>query len=96
MAIGILAAVLGLLFGTAAIVIPRIAARHNNPGDDAASRAYLAATGRSAAEVAQANLGRNMRPGSDAEPSPEGGAGPGEASGLASKTGVTDEERAGG
>ena len=27
MAIGILAAVLGLLFGTAAIVIPRIAAR---------------------------------------------------------------------
>ena len=31
MAIGILAAVLGLLFGTAAIIIPRLVNRHNNP-----------------------------------------------------------------
>jgi hypothetical protein len=80
MAIGVLAAVLGLLFGTAAIVIPRIAARHNHPEDDAASRAYLAATGRSATEIAQANLGRKIRPGNDAEPSQEGGAGSGKSS----------------
>jgi hypothetical protein len=58
MAIGILAAVLGLLLATAAIVIPRIVTRHNNPEDDTASRAYLASTGRSAEEVEQANRGR--------------------------------------
>jgi hypothetical protein len=58
MVIGILAAVLGLLLATAAIVIPRIVARHNDPEDDAASRAYLASTGRSAGEVEQANRGQ--------------------------------------
>jgi hypothetical protein len=57
MAIGILAAVLGLLLSAAAIVIPRMVSRHNHPEDDTASRAYLASTGRSAKEVAQANLG---------------------------------------
>jgi hypothetical protein len=62
MAIGILAAVLGLLLATAAIVIPRMVARHNNPDDDAASRAYLASTGRSAEEVEQANRGRQAPP----------------------------------
>ena len=62
MAIGILAAVLGLLLATAAIVIPRIVARHNHPEDDAASRAYLARTGRSAEEVEQANRGWQAPP----------------------------------
>jgi hypothetical protein len=57
MAIGILAAVLGLLLAAAAIVIPRVVARHNNPEDDEASRAYLASTGRSAEEVELANQG---------------------------------------
>ena len=55
MVIGILAAVLGLLLSTAAIVIPRIVTRHNHPEDDAASRAYLASTGRSAQDIEQAN-----------------------------------------
>jgi len=55
MEIGILAAVLGLLFGTAAIVIPRIVNRHNNPDDHSDSQAYLANTGRSAREVVQGN-----------------------------------------
>ena len=63
MAIGILAAVLGLLLATAAIVIPRIVARRNDPEEDAASRAYLASTGRSAEEVEQANRGRQAAPG---------------------------------
>jgi hypothetical protein len=62
MAIGILAAVLGLLFGTAAILIPRMVGRHNRPEDDAASRAYLANTGRTAEEIAQANRGLNAQP----------------------------------
>jgi hypothetical protein len=68
MAIGILAAVLGLLLSTAAIVIPRIVGRHNHPEDDAASRAYLASTGRSAEEVAQANRGWKAPADSDAGP----------------------------
>jgi hypothetical protein len=62
MAIGILAAVLGLLLATAAIVIPRIMARHNDPEDDAASRAYLASTGRTAQGIAQANRGWKAPP----------------------------------
>jgi hypothetical protein len=57
MVIAILAAVLGLLLSTAAIVIPRIVARRNHPEDDAASRAYLASTGRSAQDIEQANRG---------------------------------------
>ena len=67
MAIGILAAVLGLLLATAAIVIPRIVARHNDPEDDAVSRAYLASTGRTAQDVAQANRGWKAPPDGDAE-----------------------------
>lgn len=55
MIIGILAAVLGLMLATAAIVIPRIVGRRNRPEDDAASRAYLKRTGRSPQEVEQAN-----------------------------------------
>jgi hypothetical protein len=38
-------AVLGLLFGTAAIVIPRMVTRHNHPEDHSDSLAYLASTG---------------------------------------------------
>jgi hypothetical protein len=68
MAIGILAAVLGLLLSTAAIVIPRMVNRHNNPADDAVSRAYLASTGRSAQEVAEANRDGLARPAGDTEP----------------------------
>ena len=66
MAIGILAAVLGLLFGSAAILIPRMVGRHNHPEDDTASRAYLANTGRTAEEIAQANRGLNVQPDVDA------------------------------
>ena len=68
MAIGILAAVLGLLLSAAAIVIPRMVSRRNHPEDDADSRAYLASTGRSAKEVAQANRGWKAPPDGDAGP----------------------------
>jgi hypothetical protein len=76
MAIGILAAVLGLLLSTAAIVIPRMVSRHNHPEDDAASRAYLASTGRSAEEVAQANRGWKAPADSDAGPGQAGDTSP--------------------
>jgi hypothetical protein len=66
MAIGILAAVLGLLFGTAAIVIPRMVTRHNHPEDHSDSRAYLANTGRSAEEIVQGNRSLQARPDNDA------------------------------
>jgi hypothetical protein len=66
MAIPILAAVLGLLAGTAAIVIPRIVNRHNHPDDDSDSRAYLANTGRSADEIVQGNRSVQARPDGDA------------------------------
>jgi hypothetical protein len=80
MAIGILAAVLGLLLATAAIVIPRMVNRRNDPEDDAASRAYLASTGRTAQEIAQANRGWKAPPDSDAEPRQAFGADPGKTS----------------
>jgi hypothetical protein len=51
--------VLGLLFGAAAIIIPRIVNRHNRPEDHSDSRAYLANTGRSAEEIVQGN--RSLR-----------------------------------
>jgi hypothetical protein len=73
MAIGILAAVLGLLFGTAAIVIPRIVNRHNQPEDHSDSQDYLANTGRSAAEIVQGNRSLQTRPGSDAGSQQAGG-----------------------
>jgi hypothetical protein len=73
MAIGILAAVLGLLFGTAAIVIPRIVSRHNRPDDHSDSEAYLANTGRSAGEIVQGNHGVQARSDNDAESRQEGG-----------------------
>jgi hypothetical protein len=75
MAIGIaiLAVVLALLLSTAAIVIPRVVARRNNPEDHEDSQAYLASTGRSAQEIVQDNRGSQPRPGNDAGSSrPEG------------------------
>jgi hypothetical protein len=66
MAIGILAAVLGLLFGTAAIIIPRIVNRHNDPDDHSDSQAYLANTGRSAEEIVQGNHRLQARSDGDA------------------------------
>ena len=55
MTIAIIAAVLGLVAGTAAIVIPRVVNRRNRPEDHADSQAYLAETGRSAEEIKQDN-----------------------------------------
>ncbi|HTU04412.1 MAG TPA: hypothetical protein VMG13_02570 [Trebonia sp.] len=66
MVIGILAAVLGLLFGTAAIVIPRIVNRHNHPDDHSDSHAYLANTGRSAEDIVRGNRGVQARPDNEA------------------------------
>ena len=66
MAVGILAAVMGLLLGTAAIIIPRMVARHNHPEDHADSQAYLANTGRSAQEVVQGNRSLQAGPDNDA------------------------------
>jgi hypothetical protein len=66
MAIAIFAAVLGLLFGTAAIVIPRIVNRRSRPEDHSDSRAYLANTGRSAEEIVQGNRSVQARPDTDA------------------------------
>ncbi len=58
MAIGILAAVLGVLLAAAAIGIPRVVSRRNRPEDDADSRAYLKSTGRSAEDIERGNAGR--------------------------------------
>jgi hypothetical protein len=80
MAIGILAAVLGLLFGTAAIVIPRIVNRHNQPEDHSDSRTYLANTGRSAEEIVQDNRSQQARPDNDAASRDAGGTGIGKTS----------------
>jgi hypothetical protein len=73
MAIGILAAVLGVLFGTAAIVIPRIVSRRNRPEDHSDSQAYLANTGRSAEEIAQGNRSAQARLDNDARSPHAGG-----------------------
>ena len=80
MAIGILAAVLGLLFGTAAIVIPRMVNRHNRPEDHSDSRAYLANTGRSAEDIAQGNRSLQARSDNDAGPGHAGGTDTGKSS----------------
>src|ERR1700728_1687630 len=57
MTIAILAAVLGLLIASAAITIPRLVGRRNQPEDHADSQAYLKETGRSAEDIAQGNAG---------------------------------------
>jgi hypothetical protein len=73
MTIGILAAVLGLLLAIAAIWIPRVIGRRNNPQYDADSRAYLKETGRSARDVAQGNADQAFRQGNDAGSREAGG-----------------------
>jgi hypothetical protein len=73
MTIGILAAVLGLLLAVAAIWIPRLVARRNNPQDDADARAYLKQTGRSARDVAQGNAGQAFQQQNDAGSRQAGG-----------------------
>jgi hypothetical protein len=78
MAIGILAAVLGLLFGTAAIIIPRIVNRHNRPEDHSDSQVYLASTGRSAEEIVQGNRSLQARSDNDAGSRHVGGTDTGE------------------
>jgi hypothetical protein len=68
MTIGILAAVLGLLLAIAAIWIPRLVSRRNDPHYDADSQAYLKETGRSAREIAQDDAGSQQAGGSDSRP----------------------------
>jgi len=74
MAIGIFAAVLGLLFGTAAIIIPRIVNRHNRPEDHSDSQDYLANTGRSAEEIVRGNRSLLAQSDNDAGSRHTGGA----------------------
>lgn len=66
MAIGILAAMLGLVLAAAAIGIPRLVAHRNQPEDDADSRAYLKNTGRSVEDIVQGNRDWLSRPENDA------------------------------
>jgi len=61
MTIGILAAVLGLLLAAAAIIIPRLVNRRNDPEYDADTRAYQKETGRSARDIAQGNADQAFR-----------------------------------
>jgi len=55
MAIGIAAAVLGLLIATACIMIPRVVVRRNAPYSHADALAYEKETGRSAQEIEEGN-----------------------------------------
>lgn len=55
MAIGIFAALLGLLIATACITIPRVVSRRNDPYSHADALAYQQQTGRSAQEIEQDN-----------------------------------------
>jgi len=55
MAIGIFAAVLGLLIAAACIMIPRVVSRRNDPYNNADALAYQKETGRSAREIEQGN-----------------------------------------
>lgn len=61
MTIAIVAAAIGLLIGTAAIMIPRLVARRNDPYDNADARAYENETGRSAREIEQDNAAVQVR-----------------------------------
>jgi hypothetical protein len=71
--IGILAAVLGLLLAVAAIWIPRLVNRRNDPEYDADSRAYQKQTGRSARDIAQGNADQAFRHENDAGSQQAGG-----------------------
>ncbi len=55
MAVGISAAVLGLLIAAACIILPRVVSRRNDPYNDADARAYEKETGRSADAIEQGN-----------------------------------------
>jgi hypothetical protein len=55
MAIGVIAAVVGLIIAAACIELPRLASRHNDPYSHADALAYEKQTGRSAVEIAQDN-----------------------------------------
>jgi hypothetical protein len=61
MTMGIIATVLGVLLSAAAICIPRIVGRRNDPQDHADSYAYLKQTGRSGADIAQGNTDQAFR-----------------------------------
>ena len=73
MTIAILAAVLGVLIAAAAISIPQIVNRRNNPEDHADSQAYLKQTGRSAEDIARGNAGRASQQKNDAGSQHAGG-----------------------
>src|ERR1700735_1199499 len=60
MTIGILAAALGVLISAAAIIIPRIVNRGNNPQDHTDSLAYLKQTSRSGQDIARGHA--TLRP----------------------------------
>jgi len=62
MTIGIIAVLIALVTGGAAIIIPRLISRRNNPEDDTDSRAYMAETGRSAEDIVRGNQGQQSRP----------------------------------
>jgi hypothetical protein len=63
-AIGIFAAVLGLVIAAAAIGIPQLVRiRHQRPDDD--TQAYLKQTGRTAEEIAAGNAAVRVRQQSD-------------------------------
>jgi hypothetical protein len=55
MAIGVIAAVTGLIIAAACIELPRLASRHNDPYSHADALAYEKQTGRSAREIARDN-----------------------------------------
>lgn len=55
MAIGVIAAVTGLIIAAACIELPRLASRHNDPYSHADALAYEKQTGRSAPEIARDN-----------------------------------------
>ena len=74
MTIGILAAAFGVLISAAAIIIPRIVNRGNNPQDHSDSLAYLTQTGRSAQDIARGNAGRAFQHKNDAASQQAGGA----------------------
>lgn len=61
MATAIIAAAIGLLIATAAIVIPRLISRRNDPYNDADALAYENQTGRSARQIEQDNEAVQVR-----------------------------------
>jgi hypothetical protein len=61
MAIGIIAAVLGLMIAAACIWIPRVVSRRNDPYNHADALAYEKETGRSAQEIEQDNAALRTR-----------------------------------